>query len=335
MKTKSEVKTYNVHEHDNMIECYRKLTGLKSDTKQSGSRCSYCKSWNICSHNGELLCENCFNHEGNTIDYQSEYYGNNGSGTQDSERCGMLNNDLFPELSHITHVAYSSCGKHLYYTQRFSQSKSIYNEKTKKKKFDEITNRAKVHGVSNDIIYDAHILYDKFLLAQKKYGKTDISRGINILEHLSGALFYAFKRANQSRNYDEISKIMEIDPSRITSGVKTFYAIGCKDKDLVKMITTKPTTYSDFVDRFCNRIGLDDNEMKEIVSQIADRAKKNGILLNNNPTSIVAGCIYFASVIMFDFNLDKKNVAKACDISVATVTKIYNKLVDNIDKIIT
>ena len=214
--------------------------------------------------------------------------------------------------------------KHLY---KLQTSYSIpYNERSKKRKFDEMTNRCNVHGVSTKIIRDAHELYSEFLEAQKKHGKSKISRGNNIIEQLSGSLFYAFKNAGQTRNYKEIGKIMDLASNKVTEGVKNFFKMVSHSRKMRHKITC----YTDFIDRFCNRLDLND-EIKDTVIKVTNRAKKHNILLNNNPSSMVAGSIYFVSSILCNLNLTKDDIATHCGLSSATISKIYSKLIANIE----
>ena len=303
---------------------YNDLSGTPKIAKNDV--CVYCNSDDYVNCGGNLICKQC-NHIQNTINCIGD--SNIDISCIETDRCGIATDHLFPESAHATYISNNRNGR-MSKLSKLQISMSIpYTERSKRKKFDEITNRVKGHGVSNDIVRDAHELYNVFLIANKQHGKTEIARGLNIIEHLSGALFYAFKNAGQTRNYAEIGKIMDLDQSRVTNGVKTFFSITSRDKK----IDHKITCYSDFITRFCNKLGLN-HEVIEMVTHVSDKAHELNILINNNPSSIVAGCIFFVTNIMCDYNLTKATVASHCGLSSVTVNKIYNKLLSNIELLV-
>ena len=85
-------------------------------------------------------------------------------------------------------------------------------------------------------------------------------------------------------------------------------------------------THSDFIARFCSNLGLHEKVQLK-VQEIADKSYKLGIVQNNTPPTIAAGCIFFVSTI-YSLNLSKKLISQQCGTSQVTITTTYNNLIN-------
>tara|TARA_A100001015_G_C14335298_1_gene460921 strand:- start:3 stop:323 length:321 start_codon:yes stop_codon:yes gene_type:complete len=86
----------------------------------------------------------------------------------------------------------------------------------------------------------------------------------------------------------------------------------------------KVTIYSDYIEEFCRNLNLS-QEICNRVTIIADKAESLGVLENNTPTSIVAGCIYYV-VVEYALHLKPTDIASSCGVSAPTINKVCNKL---------
>ena len=83
-------------------------------------------------------------------------------------------------------------------------------------------------------------------------------------------------------------------------------------------------SFSNFIQRFCNRLKLD-KEVSEHIMNICNIAVENNIISENTPPSIAAGCIFYYSK-EYKLNLTKKQISDVCKISEVTINKCTKKI---------
>ena len=88
--------------------------------------------------------------------------------------------------------------------------------------------------------------------------------------------------------------------------------------------TYKTVGVEDFLHRFCSKLGLSGEDIKQI-KKIATECKDKGLVCENTPPSMAAGCIY---LYLKSKNLphDKKELAEVCKISEVTINKCFKKI---------
>ena len=79
-----------------------------------------------------------------------------------------------------------------------------------------------------------------------------------------------------------------------------------------------------FIERFCNRLKLDEEDIK-IILLICEFSMKNNIISENTPPSIAAGCIFYY-IKDKEKNISKKDISEICKISEVTNNKCTKKL---------
>ena len=106
----------------------------------------------------------------------------------------------------------------------------------------------------------------------------------------------------------------------MTKGVKKCQEIIHMDKKNKNRISkTKSTKPEDFINRFCNKLNIEELETDKIL-KICNITVKNNIISENTPPSIASGCIYYY-VKKVSKNITKKDISEVCKISEVTINK--------------
>jgi transcription initiation factor TFIIIB Brf1 subunit/transcription initiation factor TFIIB len=126
------------------------------------------------------------------------------------------------------------------------------------------------------------------------------------------------------RSTKEIADFFNIKLNVMTKSCKQFQ----------EMLKTNiiSTSAEDFISRYCSKVNIDKYK-RDICKQVANAAEEYDFVSENTPPSIAAASIYFCSHI-FDWNVNKKELAEACEISAITITKCFKKLLDHKDTLI-
>jgi transcription initiation factor TFIIIB Brf1 subunit/transcription initiation factor TFIIB len=90
-------------------------------------------------------------------------------------------------------------------------------------------------------------------------------------------------------------------------------------KNKNRISKTKSTKPEDFINRFCNKLNIEDLETEKIL-KICNVTVKNNIISENTPPSIASGCIYYY-VKKVSKNITKKDISEVCKISEVTINK--------------
>jgi len=88
-------------------------------------------------------------------------------------------------------------------------------------------------------------------------------------------------------------------------------------------IITETSTIDAYLNRFVDAVGLKQSQIN-LVKDTLEKIKKIG-MLHESPPSIVAGTIYWVSII-HNFHIDKSVIAEQTGISEVTIVKVYKNL---------
>mgnify|MGYP000532326283 CR=1 FL=1 len=187
-----------------------------------------------------------------------------------------------------------------------------YKERSLYNIFDNITVNATNSGISNSIIEEAKMFY-------KQVSENKISRGENRSGLIATSIYMSCKSNKVPRSTKEIAKIFNLKTKTMTKGCKKF-------QDLMQ-INMDCTTPNDFIQRFCCKLGLD-NEIRELCKNVVEKADELCIVSENTPPSISAGTIYLCNVIC-GLGISKKDMADACELSQVTLSKCFKKLYEH------
>jgi transcription initiation factor TFIIB len=279
------------------------------------------KSVNHLLSEGMMICKQCNNIVTNIIDGPEwRYYGANDSKSSDPTRCGMPVNQLLPESSVGSFI--STRGKRtksMYKVRKYQQWGGMpYKERTLLKVFQDISRLCKAVGIPEIIIKEAHVLY-------KIVSTTKITRGSNRKGIIAACVYFACKINSVPRSTNEIASVFSISGTIMTKGCKKFQEIMQLNKvDINRIHNTNTVTMDDFIERFCSKLNLVEEDITNI-KHISYLAQVYNLVNDNTPPSMAAGCIYLY-IKEIESTIHKKNIADVCKISEVTINKCYKKL---------
>ena len=88
----------------------------------------------------------------------------------------------------------------------------------------------------------------------------------------------------------------------------------------------------DFIDRFCSKLELNQEDISNI-KHISYLSQVYNLINDNTPPSMAAGCIYLY-IKEVEYDIHKKTISDVCKISEVTINKCYKKLENHKDKLI-
>ena len=154
----------------------------------------------------------------------------------------------------------------------------------------------------------------------KIVSSTKISRGTNREGIIASCVYFACKECDVPRSSKEIADMFGITSNVMTKGVKKCQEIIHMDKKNKNRISkTKSTKPEDFINRFCNKLEINEEDIEKIL-KICKLTVKYNIISENTPPSIAAGCIYYFTKKNKN-NISKKDISDICKISEVTINK--------------
>ena len=303
------------------------LIETESDSKKrkEKEKCCDCKE-NYQIEQGMIKCKVCLNIISNIIENPEWRYYGAGSGesiSSDPTRCGMPINSLLPESSVGSSISYNSNTKSMNQIRKMQQWNGMpYKERSLYKVFIEIQEICKANNIPNIIINEAKSLYSVI-------SKTKISRGSNRKGIIAACVYFACKECGVPRSSKEIAELFSIPSTIMTKGVKKCQEIISMNKINKKRLTKSSSIQADdFIERFCNKLNIDDISTKTIID-ICKKSIENNIISENTPPSIAAGCIFYYIKENDIKNVSKKDISEICKISEVTINKCTKKLEQN------
>lgn len=275
--------------------------------------CFNCNSSNIMLEDGNHVCNSCGTLCERHIDTTAEwrFYGHEDNKHSDPTRCGLPTNDLLPDSSLGTIIGnkMGECYEMRLIRKYHMWNSMSYKERTLYNIFDTLTVNAVNNGIPGTIVDEAKAMY-------KKISEMKLSRGENRSGLIASSIYMSCKTHNVPRSAKEIAKIFNLKPTTMTKGCKKF-------QELLQ-IELASSTPNDFIMRFCSKLNLD-TEIKDLCMHVVETADELSIICANTPPSIAAGCIYLVCTVC-NIPIEKKELAKACDISIVTISKCYKLL---------
>tara|TARA_B100001094_G_C18161403_1_gene789573 strand:+ start:837 stop:1796 length:960 start_codon:yes stop_codon:yes gene_type:complete len=255
------------------------------------------------------------------------YYGFNDTKSSDPTRCGLAVNPLLPESSVGTTIKPGYYNKTMNKTKRMVDWNSMtYKERSLNKIFNEIQTICNKNCIPPIISQESKSLY-------KIMSENKISRGNNRIGIIAACIYFACKNCNVPRSAKEISVMFNINNIIVTKGCKKFQEILHYNKINRNRINRNTIINSnDFIDRFCDKLNMNDKDIKKI-KKISDNSQKYKIIYENTPPSIAVGSIYLY-IRINKLDISKKEISSISKISEVTINKCYKKLEEHIDKLL-
>ena len=315
--------------HFDYIDTYEDKKG-DSEINERKECCQSIENYQ--TDHGMIKCKKCSGIISNITDNPEwRYYGPSDNKSQDPTRCGMPVNTLLPESSVGSSISFNSNTKTMNQIRKFQQWNGMpYKERSLYKVFLEIQEICKKHNLPNIIINSAKSLYTIV-------SKTKISRGNNRKGIIAACVYFACKECDVGRSSKEIAEMFNVPATVMTKGVKKCQEIIFMNKKNKKRLTKSSSIRpQDFIERFCNKLTIDDEITKEII-KICELSIQNNLITENTPPSIAAGCIFYfikkynEGADTSKITITKKDISEICKISEVTINKCTKKLELNND----
>ena len=243
-------------------------------------------------------------------------------------RSGMSNNQLLFHSNFSTKIVGNKTSYSLKQINNVWENLN-YKERTLLGIFKKISDNCRQNGIPNNVISYSHVLYTKAYDKQRNCKKGNKgSRANKLGGMIGGCIYYSCKAYNINRSHQEIAEICGIDKSDVSYGCKLIFRLLHDEIDL----NANRTNYRDFLERYASHLKLSNNEL-EIVEECCDKICNLQILNHSKPSTIAAVSIYVCSN-LYDFGLDKKEIAEKCHTTEPTLNKNYRIIMDHVDQII-
>jgi transcription initiation factor TFIIIB Brf1 subunit/transcription initiation factor TFIIB len=181
--------------------------------------------------------------------------------------------------------------------------------------FDQITCRCKAAQIPQAVISDAHALF-RLASASKVSRKT---RRVNLM---AASVQEACLRHSAARGAKEIAAMFDIKPSALSLGARHFRSVMVLDEYAGESSRTSasnaPPRATDFVGRFCSKLGLD-GRVAARVSDLAALAQTH--VPGPAPQSLAAACI-----VALLPNIDARAAAQACGMCHVTLSRVLPRV---------
>jgi len=303
-------------------EHYDFLTKMEEIESVQKVNCCETKD-NYQNYNGQIKCKVCNNIITNISDNPEwRYYGSKDSKSSDPTRCGMPVNTLLPESSVGSSVSFNSNTKTMNQIRKFQQWHGMpYKERSLYKVFITIQTACEKNSIPGKIMNEAKSLYSII-------SDTKISRGANREGIIAACLYFACKECDVPRSSKEIASMFNITVGIMTRGIKKCQEIiSMNKKNKNRLAKTIPISPVSLIERFCNKLELNEQSTKTIMDICKVSVEKN-IISENTPPSIAAGCIFYFNK-KINSGLTKKKISCVCKTSEVTINKCCKKLEEN------
>jgi transcription initiation factor TFIIB len=184
-------------------------------------------------------------------------------------------------------------------------------------------------GINQYIIEESKNLYTTL---QDIGGRQGLSRDAL----LSACLYMSLKQAGSPRKPKEIADIFGLTSATFTKALKQMQEVMAlaRQKGLLQMNNTnKPSQSStqaiEYIQLPLSRLPIPRNQMEHLLmlcKRIATKADETGLSQENMPPSLAAGCVAFVIKRCDNITIPLAKIAKASEISVATLQKCLRRL---------
>ena len=292
--------------------------------------CNDCESFSNILLDGRVTCKICYRDYGITIDTNAEWrnYTSDGSKGVDHTRCSSIINPMLIESSYGSTIGFTKDPQYIKLKKTLLWNSSKYPEKMLKSVFHKLTINGTSGGLTTNIIEYSHKLF--YDLTQKRNelnmnsSRGDINEGVIACCTMQACKKYGFYRTPK-----DIAKMYNISKSDVTTGWNLFkkllpqYANDDDDDDEFKMALIK---------RYCHYLNMTEDHIDK-VRECVEKVESKKILSKNTPGSLICGCIYFV-IVMLGLKISRNELSEKCDISIATINKTYQILIDYTDELI-
>lgn len=290
-----------------------------AEESASTEKCMYCNSTKLADLDSESVCLSCNRSQMYDALYQPSWSKDTLS--TETVRSSSTRNDLLPESSMSTTIMSSGWSKLNNDLRRLMTWNSTpHNERALRLKIDDIATTCKKHKVPHSVIDNAQRLYHIMVEKIKTSKLVKRKRGNNDKGLKATAVFQSLKKYKRPKTYQEVAAMFDISPSYVSQGISLYKQLMCDKED----VEDKAELVNDFVAEYGCNLDMTDKHV-ERVQQVCSKAHELGIIENNTPLSVVAGCIYYVAI-EFGLSLSSSQISTTCGVSVPTINKVWERL---------
>ena len=278
-----------------------------------------------------LVCTKCGDVLARSLDTCAEYryFGIENRNSTDPSRIGAPSDPRLPESSLGTMILPSGNAKIMSRVRRYHQWNMLpYKERALLGAFDRLNITANNHGISASVMEDAKELYVKL------NGLCD-RRGLSRDSLLASCVYTSLKRSGTPRKPQEIGAMFSLSHATFTKAFKFFQEVLAQatQKGLLTESWTPShltsTKASDYVSLPLSKLPISRCDYAILVEQaiaLADKAESENISPENTPPSLAAGVVAYVCETWKKDEISLTRIAKACDVSLATLQKCLRRL---------
>lgn len=274
-------------------------------------------------------CTRCGEVLGRLYDTTAEYrFFAHDDKNGDPCRVGAPQDHRLPEASLGT-MMYGGQGRNMYRIRKFQTWNAMpYKERSLLQIFDRLSLIATNYGISSSILEETKEMYVTLHELCDR-------RGLTRDAVLASCLYTALKQAQTPRKPKEVADMFNLSTATFTKALKFFQEVFAlaEQKGLLRKGTVDTsygsTKAEDYVGLPLSRLPIPRVRAVAIETgarAIANLAEKEGYSVENVPPSLAAGCVAFMLTNMEDVNISMADIAKAADVSVATLQKCLRRL---------
>lgn len=292
--------------------------------------CEYCQGENtIQAVNGVYVCTDCGTEKGIEIseELECQYAGMGMDDNSATARSGPVINNLLYESNFKTKISGNRTSHNLKRMNNVWDSLTG-EERSLIKDFKHITQICQEGKLPKNVTNYAQVLFKQVTDKQKKLPKGKNSRGDNRKGLTLASIFFSCKKYKINRSHAELAQMGGVNKTVVSDGCKLFFKLMSREVNL----TNNTTSYRDFISRYSYYLNLNPDEIEK-VKQVCKKVSQSQLLASSKPQTLTAVCIYFTSN-LYDFGLERKDIAEKCETTETTLTKNYRLLIDNVEDII-
>jgi len=308
-------------------------TVTQTTNSSAGETCDNCRGTNIQVLSGTYVCFDCCSQLGNTMDESGEWKNyNNDSGNGGNPRCSLQINPFLPQSSCNTFIKSEDSN----YCNRFRQFTTWqipHNEKSLKHRLDDIRYYGLLCNLPGNALEFAQQLYVEFIRLQPLFKKKKSSRGDCHTGIIAVCISLACKEYQLPRSPDDICGQMDISNMDFTKADNLFFSVMQHSQLIDISNNSYVVKSSDYINSFCRIVGITDQSTINAIVDIEKKVSKLKILQKNTPQAVACGCIYFVAK-MKNIRINKSDFDHKCHVSIPTLTKVYEQLINYTNELI-
>jgi len=286
-----------------------------------------------CLYSSDLVtCRECGHIVSRPFDNTAEYrYFSQEDRGGDPTRVGAPQDPRLPEASLGTVILNGyGTAKAMYRVRKYHSWNTVpYKERSFIQTCERLSLIGLNSGINQSIIEESKNLYTTL---QEIGGRQGLSRDAL----LSACLYMSLKQAGSPRKPKEIADIFGLSSATFTKALKQMQEVMAlaRQKGLLHMTTTNQPSRSstqaiEYIQLPLSRLPIPRNQMEHLLmlcKRIAVKADEAGLSQENMPPSLAAGCVAFVIKRCENLTIPLSKIAKASEISVATLQKCLRRL---------